>query len=58
MGGVARHHSGLCVTVFSAPNYMGQVGNLGAFIRFDTENDQARAITYSAAAAADIVTDG
>lgn len=31
-------HNGLCVTVFSAPNYCGDVGNLGAIIRFDKPN--------------------
>ena len=28
-------HNGLCVTVFSAPNYCGDVGNLGAVVRFE-----------------------
>jgi serine/threonine-protein phosphatase 5 len=29
-GGYALHHGGKCVTVFSAPNYIEQVGNKGA----------------------------
>jgi serine/threonine-protein phosphatase 5 len=28
-------HGGQLVTVFSAPNYCDQMGNLGAYIRFD-----------------------
>lgn len=27
-------HDGKCITVFSAPNYCDQMGNMGAFIRF------------------------
>lgn len=33
--GYAVEHDGYCVTVFSAPNYVDQMGNLGAFIRFE-----------------------
>ena len=29
-------HNGRLVTVFSAPNYCDQMGNLGAYIRFDS----------------------
>ena len=32
--GYEVHHGGKCITVFSAPNYCGQVGNKGAYIRF------------------------
>lgn len=28
-------HDGKCITVFSAPNYVDQMGNKGAFIRFE-----------------------
>ena len=28
-------HDGYCITVFSAPNYCDQMGNKGAFIRFE-----------------------
>ncbi|KAG2755256.1 phosphoprotein phosphatase, partial [Suillus brevipes Sb2] len=38
--GYAVEHDGLCTTVFSAPNYVDQVGNKGAFIRIDAEGDQ------------------
>lgn len=34
-GGYAEEHSGLCTTVFSAPNYCDQMGNQGAFARID-----------------------
>lgn len=30
--GYAVEHDGLCTTVFSAPNYVDQVGNKGAFV--------------------------
>lgn len=33
--GYTIEHDGLCITVFSAPNYVDQSGNLGAFIRID-----------------------
>lgn len=33
--GYAVEHDGYCITVFSAPNYVDQMGNLGAFIRFE-----------------------
>ena len=33
--GYLVEHDGKCVTVFSAPNYCDQMGNKGAFIRFD-----------------------
>jgi len=33
--GYEIEHNGKCVTVFSAPNYCDQMGNLGAFINFD-----------------------
>lgn len=35
MQGFRSLHDGLCITVFSAPNYCGNVGNLGAVIRYD-----------------------
>lgn len=38
--GYAVEHDGLCTTVFSAPNYVDQVGNKGAFIRINAEGDQ------------------
>jgi len=38
--GYAIEHDGLCTTVFSAPNYVDQAGNKGAFIRIDAEGNQ------------------
>lgn len=38
--GYAIEHDGLCTTVFSAPNYVDQGGNKGAFIRIDAEGTQ------------------
>ncbi|GJE92199.1 C-terminal metallophosphatase domain-containing protein [Phanerochaete sordida] len=38
--GYAVEHDGLCTTVFSAPNYVDQAGNRGAFIRIDSEGTQ------------------
>ncbi|KAL4074176.1 phosphoprotein phosphatase [Scleroderma citrinum] len=37
--GYAVEHDGLCTTVFSAPNYVDQVGNKGAYIRIDASGD-------------------
>ncbi|KIJ67953.1 hypothetical protein HYDPIDRAFT_83817, partial [Hydnomerulius pinastri MD-312] len=37
--GYAIEHDGLCTTVFSAPNYVDQVGNKGAYIRIDAAGD-------------------
>ncbi|KAI6110627.1 phosphoprotein phosphatase [Pisolithus croceorrhizus] len=37
--GYAIEHEGLCTTVFSAPNYVDQVGNKGAYIRIDASGD-------------------
>ena len=34
-GGYSVEHDGLLITVFSAANYVDQVGNLGAFARID-----------------------
>ncbi|GAA5901883.1 hypothetical protein JCM8208_006627 [Rhodotorula glutinis] len=35
-GGYSVEHGGLLITVFSAPNYVDQVGNLAAFARIDS----------------------
>jgi len=35
--GYVVEHNGKCITVFSAPNYCDQMGNLGAFIRFKSD---------------------
>ncbi|THH28526.1 hypothetical protein EUX98_g5653 [Antrodiella citrinella] len=39
--GYAIEHDGLCTTVFSAPNYVDQAGNKGAFIRIDAAGTQS-----------------
>lgn len=33
--GYVVEHGGKCITIFSAPNYCDQIGNKGAFIRFN-----------------------
>ncbi|GLB37620.1 putative PPP5 TPR repeat region [Lyophyllum shimeji] len=38
--GYQVEHDGLCTTVFSAPNYVDQAGNKGAFIRIDSTGSQ------------------
>ncbi|KAF8070643.1 phosphoprotein phosphatase [Lyophyllum atratum] len=38
--GYQVEHEGLCTTVFSAPNYVDQAGNKGAFIRIDSAGSQ------------------
>ncbi|KZT08357.1 protein phosphatase 5, partial [Laetiporus sulphureus 93-53] len=38
--GYTIEHNGLCTTVFSAPNYVDQGGNKGAFIRIDAAGSQ------------------
>jgi hypothetical protein len=35
MQGYQLAHGGLLLSVFSAPNYCGQVGNLGSVVRFE-----------------------
>ncbi|KAF9469902.1 Metallo-dependent phosphatase-like protein [Collybia nuda] len=38
--GYQVEHDGLCITVFSAPNYVDQAGNKGAYIRIDSAGTQ------------------
>ncbi|KAB5588592.1 Protein phosphatase 5 [Ceratobasidium theobromae] len=40
-GGYAIEHEGLCTTVFSAPNYVDQVGNKGAYVRIDAHGERS-----------------
>ncbi|CAE6468518.1 unnamed protein product, partial [Rhizoctonia solani] len=40
-GGYAIEHDGLCTTVFSAPNYVDQVGNKGAYVRIDARGERS-----------------
>jgi serine/threonine-protein phosphatase 5 len=35
--GYVVEHDGKCITVFSAPNYCDQMGNKGAFVRFEED---------------------
>jgi serine/threonine-protein phosphatase 5 len=35
--GYVVEHNGKCITIFSAPNYCDQMGNQGAFIRFESD---------------------
>jgi serine/threonine-protein phosphatase 5 len=39
--GYAIHHDGKCITVFSAPNYIGQMGNKGAVCNITIKPDGA-----------------
>ncbi|CAL0309730.1 unnamed protein product [Lupinus luteus] len=41
-------HDGKLITVFSAPNYCDQMGNKGAFIRFEAPDLKPNIITFSA----------
>lgn len=45
--GYEVEHDGQCVTVFSAPNYCDQMGNKGAFIRFDGKTMTPRYTTFT-----------
>jgi len=38
--GYQVEHDGLCITVFSAPNYVDQAGNKGAFVRVDSSGEK------------------
>jgi diadenosine tetraphosphatase ApaH/serine/threonine PP2A family protein phosphatase len=44
--GFGVHHNGQCVTIFSASNYMGRVGNLGAVLEFKKGSDNYRVLPY------------
>ncbi|XP_019426309.1 PREDICTED: serine/threonine-protein phosphatase 5-like isoform X2 [Lupinus angustifolius] len=41
-------HDGKLITVFSAPNYCDQMGNKGAFIRFEAPDLKPNIVTFSA----------
>ncbi|GAA5848786.1 hypothetical protein JCM8547_006345 [Rhodosporidiobolus lusitaniae] len=45
-GGYSVEHNGLLITVFSAPNYVDQVGNLAAFVALD-ETGEMTFTTFS-----------
>lgn len=40
-GGYSVEHDGMLITVFSAPNYVDQVGNLGAFITLEDNGEMS-----------------
>ncbi|GAA5825213.1 hypothetical protein JCM11251_006147 [Rhodosporidiobolus azoricus] len=40
-GGYSVEHDGLLITVFSAPNYVDQVGNLAAFVTLDDTGEMS-----------------
>ena len=50
MDGYTMLHDGLCISVFSAPNYCGRVGNLGAVVRYDKPDSMQPSMVQFAAA--------
>jgi serine/threonine-protein phosphatase 5 len=42
MAGYNVHHGGKCITVFSAPNYCGDVGNAGAIVKCSGKEEELR----------------
>lgn len=46
--GYQIEHDGNLITVFSAPNYCDQMGNKGAFIRFEAPYMKPNVVTFSA----------
>uniref|UniRef100_M1BGJ0 Serine/threonine-protein phosphatase 5 n=2 Tax=Solanum tuberosum TaxID=4113 RepID=M1BGJ0_SOLTU len=46
--GYEIEHDGKLITVFSAPNYCDQMGNKGAFIRFEAPDMKPNIVTFSA----------
>ena len=44
--GYVVEHNGKCITVFSAPNYCDQIGNKGAFIRFNGKDMLPKFTTF------------
>ncbi|GKV49622.1 hypothetical protein SLEP1_g56363 [Rubroshorea leprosula] len=46
--GFEIEHDGKLITVFSAPNYCDQMGNKGAFIRFEAPDLKPNIVTFSA----------
>ncbi|KAI3457089.1 hypothetical protein Pfo_013752 [Paulownia fortunei] len=46
--GYEIEHDGKLITVFSAPNYCDQMGNKGAFIRFEAPDLKPNIVTFSA----------
>nr|GMD90331.1 serine/threonine-protein phosphatase 5 isoform X1 [Ipomoea batatas]GME07602.1 serine/threonine-protein phosphatase 5 isoform X1 [Ipomoea batatas] len=52
--GYEIEHDGKLITVFSAPNYCDQMGNKGAFIRFQAPELKPNIVTFSAVPHPDI----
>ncbi|PIA25943.1 hypothetical protein AQUCO_10200008v1 [Aquilegia coerulea] len=48
-------HSGKLITVFSAPNYCDQMGNKGAFIKFNAPDMKPNIVTFSAVPHPDVM---
>ncbi|KAH9794164.1 serine/threonine-protein phosphatase 5 [Citrus sinensis] len=48
--GYEIEHDGKLITVFSAPNYCDQMGNKGAFIRFEAPTLKPNIVTFAAVA--------
>ncbi|XP_031106874.1 serine/threonine-protein phosphatase 5-like [Ipomoea triloba] len=46
--GYEIEHDGKLITVFSAPNYCDQMGNKGAFIRFESPDLKPNIVTFTA----------
>ncbi|XP_024632955.1 serine/threonine-protein phosphatase 5 [Medicago truncatula] len=46
--GYEIQHDGKLITVFSAPNYCDQMGNRGAFIRFEAPDLKPKIVTFEA----------
>ncbi|GFS45460.1 protein phosphatase 5.2 [Actinidia rufa] len=46
--GFEIEHDGKLITVFSAPNYCDQMGNKGAFIRFEAPDMKPNIVTFAA----------
>ena len=45
--GYVVEHNGKCITVFSAPNYCDQMGNKGAYIRFNGSSMEPKFTTFT-----------
>ena len=46
--GYEYQKGGKCLTIFSAPNYCDQMGNKGAYIKFNGKDLEAKIIPFEA----------